>query len=100
MRRFTFVLFCLIAVLSFKGVAQNPFGHALVPDMIADASIELVGDTFYCYATTDGYGRGLDYPLSWGYYRGDRIGIYNYNNASDSGMIDIDYFHYEKSSPL
>ena len=41
-----------------------------------------------------------DYPLSWGYYCGDRIGIYNYNNVSDSGMIDIDYFHYEKSSPL
>ena len=46
----------------------NPFGHALVPDMIADASIELIGDTFYCYATTDGYGRGLDTsgpPVVW-----------------------------------
>lgn len=39
---------------------QNPFGNALVPDMIADASIQLIGDTFYCYATTDGYGRHLD----------------------------------------
>ena len=38
----------------------NPFGKALVPDMIADASIIVVGDTFYCYATTDGYGRGLE----------------------------------------
>ena len=38
----------------------NPFGKALVPDMIADASIILVDDTFYCYATTDGYGRGLE----------------------------------------
>lgn len=37
----------------------NPFGNALVPDMIADASIVLHNDTFYCYATTDGYGRGL-----------------------------------------
>ena len=46
----------------------NPFGHALVPDMIADASIELIGDTFYCYATTDGYGRGLETsgpPVVW-----------------------------------
>ena len=46
----------------------NPFGHALVPDMIADASIQLVGDTFYCYATTDGYGRGLETsgpPVVW-----------------------------------
>lgn len=47
---------------------KNPFGNALVPDMIADASIQLIGDTFYCYATTDGYGRGLDTsgpPVVW-----------------------------------
>lgn len=46
----------------------NPFGRALVPDMIADASIQLVDYTFYCYATTDGYGRGLDTsgpPVVW-----------------------------------
>jgi beta-xylosidase len=46
----------------------NPFGRALVPDMIADASIQLIGDTFYCYATTDGYGRGLETsgpPVVW-----------------------------------
>jgi len=35
------------------------------------------------------------YTLSWGYYRGDRIGIYNYNNESDSGYIDVDYLHYK-----
>ena len=47
---------------------QNPFGNALVPDMIADASIEEIDGTFYCYATTDGYGRGLDTsgpPVVW-----------------------------------
>ena len=32
--------------------------------------------------------------LAWGAYRGDRIGIYNYNNKADSGFIDIDFFHY------
>lgn len=36
-----------------------------------------------------------DYHLSWGYYRGDRIGIYNYNNKSDNGYIDVDYLHYD-----
>lgn len=53
---------------SAYGQHENPFGHALVPDMIADASIEKIGDTFYCYATTDGYGRGLDTsgpPVVW-----------------------------------
>ena len=38
----------------------NPFGNALVPDMTADASVIVEGDTFYYYATTDGYGRGLE----------------------------------------
>ena len=38
---------------------ENPFGNALIPDMIADASITEFDGTFYCYATTDGYGRGL-----------------------------------------
>ena len=35
------------------------------------------------------------YPLSWGYYRGDRIAIYNYNNKEDNGYIDVDYLHYK-----
>lgn len=46
----------------------NPFGYPLVPDMIADASIQVIDDTYYCYATTDGYGRGLETsgpPVVW-----------------------------------
>lgn len=48
--------------------ASNPFGNALIPDMIADASIQEIDGTFYCYATTDGYGRGLETsgpPVVW-----------------------------------
>lgn len=48
--------------------ALNPFGNALIPDMIADASITLIDGTYYCYATTDGYGRGLETsgpPVVW-----------------------------------
>jgi beta-xylosidase len=37
---------------------------------------------------------GEPYQLAWGAYRGDRIGIYNYNNKADIGYTDIDYFHY------
>ena len=49
-----------VAVIEPTDNAQaNAFGNALVPDMIADASIVQFGDTFYCYATTDGYGQGL-----------------------------------------
>jgi beta-xylosidase len=38
---------------------------------------------------------GAPYQAAWGYYRGDRIGIYAFNDAADSGYIDVDYFHYD-----
>lgn len=68
MKRFLLygLMTCLMAVNGYG--QQNPFGNALVPDMIADASIEEIDGTFYCYATTDGYGRGLDTsgpPVVW-----------------------------------
>lgn len=47
---------------------KNSFGHALIPDMIADASIQEINGMFYCYATTDGYDRGLETsgpPVVW-----------------------------------
>ena len=62
------LLMSLLTSYGFGQTTKNLFGHALVPDMIADASIELIGDTFYCYATTDGYGRGLETsgpPVVW-----------------------------------
>ena len=68
MKKTISVLWCCLCWLTAGAQVANPFGRALVPDMIADASIELVGDTFYCYATTDGYGRGLDTsgpPVVW-----------------------------------
>ena len=38
---------------------------------------------------------GFGYKLTWGSYRGDRIGIYNYNLKNESGYIDVDWFHYK-----
>jgi len=32
--------------------------------------------------------------LTWGSYRGDRIGIFNYNTLANSGFIDVDWFRY------
>ena len=37
---------------------------------------------------------GNVYQLAFGSYRGDRIGIYSYNNIADKGYIDVDYLHY------
>lgn len=33
-----------------KAQPSNPFGNALIPDMIADASIQEIEGTFYCHA--------------------------------------------------
>ena len=33
------------------------------------------------------------YQLSWGFYRGDRIGIYCFNEKGEQGYVD--YFHYD-----
>lgn len=47
---------------------QRDFGHALVPDLVADPSIVEFDGTFYCYATTDGDGHGLatsGLPVVW-----------------------------------
>jgi hypothetical protein len=37
---------------------------------------------------------GGKYSLKWGSFRGDNIGIYNYNNLEEKGYVDIDWFHY------
>ena len=37
---------------------------------------------------------GSSYQLSWGNYRGDRIGIYSYNVIEDKGFIDVDWLRY------
>ncbi|HEX8234826.1 MAG TPA: glycoside hydrolase 43 family protein [Abditibacteriaceae bacterium] len=42
---------------------------------------------------------GEPYQLMWGAYRGDRIGIYTYNNKSESGYVDVDFFHYTYHGP-
>lgn len=43
---------------------------------------------------------GEPYQLTWGNYQGDRIGIYNFNNKSDAGYLDVDWFRYEYARSL
>ena len=38
---------------------------------------------------------GTSSQLTWGSYRGDRIGIFNYNRMGEKGYVDIDYFNYQ-----
>ncbi len=54
--------------VAIKAQITNPFGNALIPDMVADASIQEINGVFYCYATTDGYDKGLESsgpPVVW-----------------------------------
>jgi beta-xylosidase len=58
------------------------------------------GTSHYAFST-DGKSYqpfGGTYQLTWGSYRGDRIGIFNFNTKEDEGYVDVDWFryHYEK----
>ncbi len=56
----------------------------------------LDGKSIYSYSIDgDNYQPfGDTYQLAWGNYRGDRIGIYCFNNKEEKGHVDVDYFHY------
>ena len=56
----------------------------------------LDGESHYSYSL-DGESFkpfGRPYRLEWGNYRGDRIGIYTFNDDADEGFVSVDYFHY------
>jgi beta-xylosidase len=38
---------------------------------------------------------GPAYQLGWGFYRGDRIGIFSYNQNQEKGYVDVDFFNYD-----
>jgi beta-xylosidase len=43
---------------------------------------------------------GTKTQLFWGSYRGDRLGIFNYNLTADTGLIDVDSFTYRYASKV
>jgi len=59
-------------------------------DGISSYSYSLNGKTYVPFGDT--------YQLSWGNYRGDRIGIFNFNTKNDSGFVDVDWFRYSYRS--
>ena len=61
----------------------------------------LDGKSSYSYSTngTSFTPFGEAYQLSWGDYRGDRIGIFTYNNDAEAGYVDCDFFSYRQDSP-
>lgn len=55
-------------------------------DGLSRFSYSLNGDVFTPF--------GNPYQLAWGNYRGDRVGIYTFNDLADRGWVDVDYLHY------
>ena len=58
-------------------------------DGLSQYSYSLDGNTFKDF--------GYSYQLSWGSYRGDRIGIFTFNNEQEDGFLDVDAFSYKLS---
>lgn len=59
------------------------------------------GNSWYQYSM-DGltyHSIGGRYQLSWGFYRGDRIGIFTYNDTGQEGFIDVNWFRYKYTVP-
>lgn len=58
-------------------------------DGVNTYSYSLDGKTFISF--------GNKSQMTWGSYRGDRIGIFNFNTDEDKGYIDCDFFNYTYS---
>jgi beta-xylosidase len=43
---------------------------------------------------------GPPYQLAWGHYRGDRLGLFSFNDKAEAGQVDIDWFRYDYSGPF
>jgi beta-xylosidase len=101
---------------SFLGVSQEGKTHTLVNDANGRATSgpEITGNDFWLRSTwgLDGKSQysyssdgknftdfGDPYQLTWGNYRGDRIGIFNFNNKTNAGYVDVDFCHYIYSGP-
>ncbi len=60
-------------------------------DGVSQFSFSTDGETFSPF--------GEPYQLVWGSYRGDRVGLFTYNNLTDTGTVDIDWLNFDFSGP-
>lgn len=86
-----------------KRIRYNENGRIVYGDIISSESIWLrtsvskegIAEYFYSIDGNVYHRFSKTYTLKWGGFRGDHIGIYNYNNLAESGYIDVDWFHYQ-----
>ena len=103
---FTTAGYAGVGVMQSKGVRQLIYRSGLN----VERSTEVKGPSVWLRSTwgLDGvcrFYRSLDgknfepagepYQMKWASYRGDRIGLFNYNNSADLGHVDFDWFHYQ-----
>ncbi|MCW3790228.1 glycoside hydrolase 43 family protein [Paenibacillus sp. LS1] len=60
---------------------------------------ECVSVFYYSTNGTEWCRFGNQYPLRWGGYRGNNIGLYCYNQTENQGYVDIDYYYYSHTGP-
>ncbi|MBB6734692.1 family 43 glycosylhydrolase [Cohnella sp. CBP 2801] len=98
--------YCMMGVHQKEGIRVLKYNHTgtiewgpqiTVPTLWLRSIWNLNGINRFEYSI-DGMhftGFGEAYSLGWGNYRGDRIGIYSFNQESEQGHIDVDQFSYE-----
>ena len=88
--------------LEFNVTGKSTFGPALTGNNLWLKSTWGLDGMSQYYYSTDGKkytAFGQPYQMAWGSYRGDRLGIYSYNNKADAGYVDVDFFQYDYAGP-
>jgi beta-xylosidase len=91
-----------VRTLTFNDAGKVTNGPVLAGnDLWLRSTWNFAGDSQYSYSTdgTNFTRFGPIYRLTWSYYRGDRLGIFSYNNTADAGFVDVDWFHVTMAAP-
>jgi beta-xylosidase len=98
--------YCTLGIIQLEEVrklAYNNYGKRITGPVVRRNVIflrskwDFHGMSQFSYST-DGHtfqSFGAPYQLTWGAYRGDRIGIFTDNPGSLSGYVDVDEFMYQ-----
>jgi beta-xylosidase len=89
-------------VLEFSRDGSFTRGPVLTGDVVwVKSTWGLDGESRFAFSTD---GRtftpfGQPYQLAWGSYRGDRIGLFTFNNRAANGFVDFGDFQYSFAGP-
>jgi beta-xylosidase len=86
-----------------RRIAYSANGRQIAGPALRGANVWLrsivssAGDTAWAFSL-DGKSFtpfGQRYAFEWAHYRGDRVGIFTYNDQADAGWVDVDWFRYD-----